>query len=100
MKIYSVINLRLMEGLLVGKVLLPFWLIFFFVNLLLLSFFSVIIVYVAVLAHPSSVEFAVGAVPRLLGPSILVIAVVAHPLGIMGLILVATFVHFLSKFSI
>ena len=38
-----------------------------------------------------------GTVPRLLGAAVLVVAVVAHALGVVGFVLVSTLIDFLPK---
>lgn len=57
----------------------------------------VVAVDVTVLAHSIGVEFIMGAVPRLLGSSVFVVAVAAHTLGVMFSIIVAAVIDFLSE---
>lgn len=56
----------------------------------------VVVIYVAVLAHASSIEFVVGAPPRLLDSAISMVTIGAHFLGIMRTILMTTVIDFLS----
>ena len=69
----------------------------------ILVFFSLLFIVhvdVAVLAHSSSVEFLVRAVPGLFSASIFVITVVAHSLRIVSFIIVATFDRLFSKYKL
>ena len=63
----------------------------------LLSSFAIVSIDVAVLAHAVGVEFPMGAVPRLFGPSVLVVAIAAHAFSVVLFVGVAAAVHFFSS---
>ena len=61
----------------------------------------VIVVGVAILTHSSSIQLVVWALPWLLGSALAVVAVVAHSLGVVGKLVVATdIVDFSDLFSV
>lgn len=68
-------------------------------RLLLLPPFLVVVVDVAVLAHPAGVELRVCAVPWLFGPAVLVVAVVAQPLRVVGLVLVSALILLFTAYN-
>ena len=66
--------------------------------LLFLSSLAVVGIDVAVLAHPVGVKFIVRTVPGLFCPAVLVVAVVAHALGVVLPLRVTAVVHLLAKY--
>lgn len=60
------------------------------------SSFAIVSVYIAILAHAVGVKLIMRAVPGFFGSSILVVAIVAHTLGIMFTFLVPAVVNFFS----
>lgn len=62
----------------------------------LLPSLFVVVVYVAILTHPSSIELLMTAPPRLLYPSIAMVTVGTHFLGIVRSVFMSTGIEFLS----
>ncbi len=62
----------------------------------LLSSLFVVIVYVTVLTHASSIQLLMATSPRLLHPAVAVVAIGAHLFGIVRPVFMATVIDFLS----
>jgi hypothetical protein len=62
-----------------------------------LSFFAVIVIDIAVLAHSGRIEFLMPTFPRFFDPTVPVVAITAHPLGVVRFALMSTVVDLLSE---
>ena len=71
--------------------------IFSSILVLLFPSLPVVGIYVTVLAHSIGIELVMRAVPRFLRSAVLVIAVVAHTLGIVLSVPMPTVIYFLSE---
>ena len=68
------------------------FLILVVISLFFFPFFAVVVVDIAVLAHPCRIEFIMWAIPWFFVTTVFMVAVVAHSFRIMGFILMTTFI--------
>lgn len=71
--------------------------LFFTRDLLFYPFLTIVIIYIAVLAHTSSIKFIMSTIPWLFSPTIFMVTIIAHSFCIVNFIIMPTFIFLFTK---